>query len=55
MYKQVLVELLPIVLAGLSGSSRLGALLTQKQWLEAGSISTTIFQPSLVCQQSRGR
>ena len=55
MYKQGLVELMPIVLAGLSGSSRLGALLTQKQWLEAWSISTTIFQPSLVCQQSRGR
>ena len=48
MYKQGLVELMPIVLAGLSGSSRLGALLTQKQWLEVGSISTIIFQPFLV-------
>ena len=39
MYKQVLVELLPIVLAGLPGSSRLEALLTQKQWLKLDQLA----------------
>ena len=38
-YKQGLVELLPIVLAGLPGSSRLDALLTQKQWLKLDQLA----------------